>query len=228
MALYSHEMQKAITGRAGDWLARHASPHVTMVVAFAVSAWIANKCSAIIAGIGGMALRFSVNFLAAYGAFLVCLGVWLWTKPTLDRSALLEGAPEDIETKDPWDEEADELRKQVVEHANRAVQDATRRNGPQALVGLALFAMIIGLVFVAGHMVWYARWHLGNMLVLGGKVRHRTLGAPPTAAWLVIPFSQTVWAATVLLVHYVLVGLLLQWMFPQAMTIEDVVRLARR
>jgi len=227
MALYSHEMQKALTGRAGDWLARKAWPHVTMVVAFAVSAWTAYECSIRIANVGGLALRFSLNFLAAYAVFVLCLGIWIWTKPTLDRSALLDGAPESIETKDPWDDEAVELREQIVDHASRSAKDSARGDGAQALIGLTLFAMIFGTLFVAAHMVWYARWHLGRMLVLGGKIRHRTLTDIPVVPWLVTPLRLTVWAATILLVHYALLGLLLQLAFPQARTLAEVVRLAR-
>ena len=225
MALYTHQMHKALTGRAGDWLARHAWPHVAMTVAFAVSAWAAYECSIRITDWGGLTLRFCVNFLSAYAAFLICLGLWLWTKPTLDRPALLDGAPEFIETKDPWDDEAVELREQVLDQANRSAQ--AQGKGAQGLAGLALLVMILGPVLVAMHMIWYARWHLGHMLVLGGKVRHRTLTTPPAVAWLVIPLRQTVWAAVILLVHYVLLGLLLEWAFPQATTLADVVRLAR-
>ena len=228
MALYSQEMRKALTGRAGDWLARNAWPHVAMTVAFAISGWAAYECSIRITDWGGLTLRFSINFLAAYAAFLLCLGLWLWTKPTLDRPALLEGAPEFIETKDPWDDEAVELRQKVADEAQRAARDANQGGGPQGLVTWALFVMVFGPLFVAAHMIWYARWHLGHLLVLSGKVRHRTLMTPPAAAWLVVPFQQTVWAAVILLVHYVLLGLLLQWAFPQATTLAEVVRLARR
>jgi len=177
---------------------------------------------------GGLTLRFSVNFLAAYAAFLLCLGLWLWTRPTLDRPALLDGAPEFIETKDPWDDEAEELRRRTLDQANDSALDAGRDKGAQGLAGLALFVMIVGPLLVAMHMIWYARWHLGHLLVLSGKVRHRTLTTPSAAAWLVVPFQQTVWAAAILLVHYVLLGLLLQWAFPQATTLAEVVRLARR
>ncbi len=226
MALYAQEMERALTGRAGDWLARKAWPHVTMVVAFAASAWAAYECSIRIAGWGGLALRLSVNFLAGYAVFLLCLGIWIWTKPTLDRSALLEDAPDAIETKDPWDDEAIELREQVFEHVNRGAHDAARREGAQGMVGLALVVMIFGAVFVALHMIWYARWHLGHMLVLGGKVRHRALAAPPALACFVTPLRLTAGAATILLVHYALLGLLLQLAFPKATTLLEAVRLA--
>jgi hypothetical protein len=220
-------MKRTLTGRAGDWLARNGWPHLTMIVSFAVAGWAAYECSTLLMNWAGLALRFSVNFLAGYATFLFCLSVWLATKPTLDRSELLDGAPQDIETKDPWDDEAIERRGQMAEHVGRSVNDAPQGNAAQALVGLALLAMIIGALIVASHMIWYARWHLGRMLVAGGKVSHRTLGAAPAVAWLVTPFRQTVWAAVILLVHYALLGLILQLAFPQAQTVVEIMRKVR-
>ncbi len=91
-----------------------------MVVAFSLSAWAAYQCSDWIADWGGFAVRFSVNFLAAYAVFVLCLGFWLWIKPSLDQAALLDGAPDSIKTKNPWDDEAIEGREQLVEHARRS------------------------------------------------------------------------------------------------------------
>lgn len=227
MALYADEMKRTLTGRAGDWLARNGWPHLTMIVAFAVAGWTAYECSILLMNWAGLALRFAVNFLASYAAFLFCLSVWLATKPTLDRAALLDGAPKTIETKDPWDDDAIEQREQLVEHTTRSLENANKGDGAQALVGLALFAMVVGALIVASHMIWYARWHLGRMLVAGGKVTHRTLAAAPAVAWLVTPFRQTVWAAVILLVHYALLGLILQLAFPQAQTVAEIVRKVR-
>ena len=224
---YADEMRKALTGRAGDWLARHTWPHLTMVVALALSAWAAYQCSHFIVGWGGLTLRFSVNFLAAYAIFVLCLGLWLWTKPSLDRSALLDGAPKLIETKNPWDDDAIEGREQLIEHASRSAEDQARGEGVQGLIGLAIAAMILGTLFVAVHMVWYARWYLGRLLVQGGKLRHRTLTDVHAVSWLRAPLQLTEWAAVILLVHYALLGLLLQWAFPQAVTVADIVRRAR-
>ena len=95
----------------------------------------------------------------------------------------------------------------------------------QALVGLAHLCDDFWSGVVAAHIIWYARWHLGHMLVLGGKVRHRTLAATPAMPWLAAPLRLTLGAATILLVHYALLGLLLQLAFRQAATIADVVRL---
>ena len=61
-----------------------------------------------------------------------------------------DGAPEAIETKDPWDDDAIELREQVVVHASRSARDGARGDGAKALVGLTLFVMIFGAWFVAG------------------------------------------------------------------------------
>lgn len=224
MAFYADRMRTALTGRAGDWLARHAWPHLTMVVVFSLSAWAAHECSLHILHWGGLAVRFSITFLAAYVTFVACLGFWLWTKPSLDRSALLDDAAESIETKNPWDDEATESREQLIEHATRSAEQQGRQQG---LVGLAIAAMIVGTLFVAFHMIWYARWYLGRLFVLGGKIRDRTLPGVPAGSWFIAPLQLTGWAAVILLVHYALLGLLLQWMFPQAVTVADILRQGR-
>jgi hypothetical protein len=198
-----------------------------MIVAFVLAAWAAYQCSLCTVGWGGLAVRFSVNFLAAYAVFALCLDFWLWTKPSLDRSALLDGAPETIETQNPWDDEAIEAREQLIEQSRRSVEHQARAEGAQGLIGLAIVAMIVGTLFVAAHMMWHARWYLGNLLVLGGKVRHSTITPPRAVSGLMAPLQLTGWAALILLVHYALLGLLLQWAFPQAVTVADIARLVR-
>jgi hypothetical protein len=224
MAYYADQMRKGLTGRAGDWLARHSWPHLTMILAFILSAWAAYLCSNYIVGWGGFSFRFSVNFVAGYAVFVSCLGLWLWTKPSLDRSALLDGAPELIETQDPWDNEAIESRQRLIDDSMRTAEREARGDGLQGLIGLAVVTMVLGTLFVAMHMMWYARWYLGHLLVLGGKVRHRALTDVSAVPWLTAPVRLTFWAAVILLVHYALLGLLLQWAFPQAVTVSDIGR----
>ncbi len=224
MAYYADQMRKGLTRRAGDWLARHSWPHVTMILAFILSACAAYLCSNYIVGWGGFPLRFSVNFLAGYAVLVACLELWLWTKPSLDRAALLEGAPESIETQDPWDDEAVESRQRLIDESISSAQRESRGDGVQGLIGLAIIAMVVGTLFVAMHMMWYARWYLGYLLVLGGKVRHRALKDAGVVPWLTAPVRLTFWAAVILLVHYALLGLLLQWAFPQAVTVSDIGR----
>lgn len=84
---------------------------------------------------------------------------------------------------------------------------------------------IAGILLVAWHWVRHARWYLGKLLVLGGKVRHRTVSVPDSGAWLLLPLRQTVWPAVALVLHYWLIGLLLQVLFPAATTVADVIRL---
>lgn len=225
--VYADEMRKVLTGRAGDWVARHSWPHLAMIMAFALSAWAAYQCSFSIVSWGSFTLRFCINFLAAYVVFVLCLGLWLWNKPSLDQSALLTGAPDSIETKNPWDDDAIEAREQLVEHASRSAENNGRGQGVQGVIALAIVAMIVGTLFVAVHMIWYARWYLGYLLVLGGKISHRALGEVPTMLRLTAPLKLTVWPAVILLVHYALLGLLLQWAFPQAITVADIVQRAR-
>lgn len=176
-----------------------------------------------------MALRFSVNFLAGYAVFVLYLALWIATKPSLDRSALLDGAPETIETKNPWDDEEFETTKQLIEQTQESIQNQEQDQGLQGLIGLTVFAVLMGTLFVATHMTWYARWYLGRLLILGGKVRHRTLpDAPAGVSCVTAPLQLTIWAALILLAHYALLGLLLQWAFPQAATVADIVRSLRR
>ena len=115
----------------------------------ALAAWAAFQCSVFTLGCGGFALRFSLNFLAGYAVFVSLLAFWLWTKPTLDRSLLLAGAPESIETKNPWDDEAVEQRAELIEHASRSAENQARGSGAQGLIGLAMVALILGTFFVA-------------------------------------------------------------------------------
>jgi|GEM_PF-2265638 len=224
MAYYADQMRKALIGRTGDWLARHSWPYATMFLAFVLSFWAAYQCSHHVLGWGGFSIRFSVNFLAGHFVFVAYLSLWLWTKPSLDQSVLLKGASDAIETQDPWDDEANESRQRIVEETTRSAIRESRGDGVQGLIGLSVLAMIVGTLFVAMHMMWYARWYLGNLLVLGGKVRHRTLQDITAVPWLTAPVRLTVWAAVILLVHYALLGLLLQWAFPAATTVADIVR----
>jgi len=225
--VYADTMRTALTGRAGDWLARHSWPRITMVAVFSLSAWAAYQCSNWIAGWGGFATRFSISFLAGYAVFVLCLVCWLWIRPSLDQVALLDGAPDSIETINPWGEEATEAREQFLDGARRSAEHQARADGAQGLIGLAVAAIIVGTLFVVLHMVWYARWYLGRLLLLGGKVRHRTLENQQAFSYLAAPVQITIWAAVILLVHYALLGLILQWAFPQAVTIADIVRRMR-
>lgn len=228
MSFYNNQMRIALTGRAGDWLARRAWPHFTMMGAFVLSGLVALLCSHFTASWGGFAFRFGVNFLAGYAAFVLCLGLWLRGKPSLDQSALLEGAPALIETKNPLDDEELENRERLLDATKRSAQDQAQRvENAQGLFGLALAAYIIGAIFVAAYMTWYARWHLGCLLVQGGKVRHRTLEREPVDSWLTSPLRLTLTAGVVLLLHYTLLGLILQWTFPQATTLGDIIRAIR-
>ena len=115
----------------------------------------------------------------------------------------------------------------MIDQAARSTQQQAQGQGAQGLIALAIITIIFGTLFVAAHMVWYARWYLGRLLLLGGKVRHRTISDVSAIACLTAPLQLTVWAAAILLLHYALLGLLLQRAFPQAVTVADIVRLMR-
>ena len=228
MSYYAHRMHKALSGRAGDWLARHAWPHLTMVVAVTVASLAAFQCSLGIVNWGGFALRFSINFLVGYAVLVLCLAIWLWTKPSLHPEDLLDGATKTIETKNPWDDEAIEARERLIEQATESARHQAFDDGAAGLLGLAIASLIFGTLFVAAHLIWYARWYLGRLLLLGGKVHHRTLADVPAISWLTAPLQITGAAAVILLVHYALLGVILEWAFPGAATIADLAGKLRR
>lgn len=228
MSFYAQRMHKVLTGRAGDWLARHAWPHFTMVVAFALSFLVAYQCSLYIVHWGGFALRFTINFAAGYAVYVLSLAIWLGTKPSLLPDDLLRGAPKSIETKYPWDDDAIEARERIIEQTAEAARRDALEDGAAGLIGLAIASLIFGTLFVAAHLIWYARWYLGRLLILSGKIRHRTLVDVPATFWLVAPLRITGAAAVILLLHYALLGVILEWAFPGATTIADLAGKLRR
>jgi hypothetical protein len=79
-------------------------------------------------------------------------------------------------------------------------------------------------VIVALYWIFFAPWFLGQLLVLGGKIQHRTLPESGSASWLLALMQQTKWIAIILGLHYLAIGFALQLIFPQAATVADVVR----
>ena len=221
MSYYAQRMHKVLTARAGDWLARHAWPHLTMVVAFALSFLAAYQCSIGIVNWGGFAIRFSINFLVGYAVYVLSLAIWLGTKSSLQSDDLLKGAPKTIETKNPWSDEAIEDRERFIEQTTESASRDALEDGAAGLLGAAIAILILGTLFVAAHLIWYARWYLGRLLILSGKIRHRTLMDAPPLNWLTAPLQVTGAAAVILLLHYALLGAILEWAFPGATTIAD-------
>jgi hypothetical protein len=197
-----------------------------MVVAFALSFFAAYQCSLYIVSWGGFALRFAINFAVGYAVYVLSLAIWLGAKPSLRSEDLLEGASETIETKNPWSDEAIEARERLVDQAVESARHEA--DGAKGLLGAAIVALILGTLFVAAHLIWYARWYLARLFILSGKIRHRTLVDVPAASWLTAPLQITGAAAVILLLHYALLGAILEWAFPGATTIADLAGRMRR
>lgn len=225
MGFYADRMRTALTLLAGDWITRHGRPRMVVVIAFVASFVAAHFASTLLlsAGLSSMALRFTVCFALGYFVFLLALSGWYLRMPCLESRQLLEGKGAQTRTRDPSEWNADDSTwGDVWDHLAREIEP------PQAAAALAAFyllAAVIGTAIVAIYWIYFAPWYLGQLLVLGGKVRHRSLsnsgGAPAPLALM----QQTKWIAVILGLHYLGIGIGLQLVFPQAVTIADVVRL---
>lgn len=226
--VYADQLRVALTGRLGDWLRRERCPRAVMTFALLFAGLIGFGWSALLFDIGlrNMSMRFSLGYFVAYSAFVLFLGAWLHTAPELNRQRLMDGAPSDICTRDPGDiddtDESSAMRRAFRSSFEHEIR--VRGMDPRGLAGLAIAAAIIGVIAVAWHYIWQAPWHLAQMLIEAGKLRHRALPAPSQFAWLLAPIHRTGWAALILGLHYAAAGWILQAVFPQAVTIADVVR----
>jgi hypothetical protein len=221
---YADRMQKVLTGRTGDWIARRSRPWLVMLLAFLAACLSAFECSSMLLtlGVSGMAIRFALSFLAAYAAFLLILSAWFLLMPAIDARSLLDGAPQTIETTSPQDDDTD-----WEEQVRQAMQHVDAQDRAKALVGFLLIAAVLGALFVMLHWIRFARWYLAELLLLGGKVRHKVTRRLEVAPSFVVLLRQTIWIALTLLVHYSLIGLSLQLAFPLAATVVDVIGLVR-
>lgn len=102
----------------------------------------------------------------------------------------------------------------------RAVDDVS------GLVGFLLLVSVLGVVLVALHAIWYARWILGSLLVHGGRIRHRALGPGEPWAWVSAPLHHSYVIALALAANHATVAVVLQCLFPQANSLADVLRMA--
>lgn len=235
--VYSERMQKALVGRAGDWLTRQSLPRLTMTLAVAVGTMASMQCADAIVGVRSLGLRFPACFLAGYVGYLATLGAWYLCRSPVNSRTLLQDAPPTIRTAEPWsanlDDDGDPQNPFSSSDADfwRQMRESTLRDAgkdvPGALIAFLLSVAFLGAILVGVHRIVYAPWYLGELLVLGGKVRHETSSAPPAQFWAAVLFWQSRYEAIALCVHYVLLGLLLQLVFPNAATMSDVFRFMR-
>lgn len=224
---YADRMRTALIGRAGDWLARRSWPQGTMLLSFAAAGLAGYAASLALDSLAapGVALRIMLGSAAAYAGYGLFYTAWIRCQPTTPAMSLLEGAPADIETRSPWDDEDG-----VAERIERAFEQQVHQsnhNGDSGLglLGFLLLVSLLGLVFVALHACWYARWNLGALLVDGGRIEHRALGPRDPWAWIAAPFRQSGVIALALAMNHATLAVIAQWQFPQANSLADVLRL---
>ena len=216
---YRDRMRKALTGRAGDWLARNSCPRIVVLVSYLLGAALAFPASVSlkVSGVESMPVRFAISFLVGYVFYSVLLSVWLRFVPTLDKNALMKGS-NGIQTIGPHEEainwgdsrsETLHTNPDLIKSTVNSLQREVIRQ-PKAIVALPLLVAILGIVFLMAYWLFHARWYLGDLLIRAGRIRHKSLPKPPREAWLIQPYCQSIWMAIALLAHFVLLGMVLQ------------------
>lgn len=201
-------MQVLLTQRAADWLSRHRWPRLTAVLLLSIAVFVAIGCWYRLqqAGIGIIAARVPLSFLAGYIAYLAGAGVWYSRFPPIDPKLLLTaGASSPIDTFVPGDSQFDEM-------FSEAMDSATRQAGRDSdnVLGFLVTMAVFGFVFVAIYYIYHAPYYLAQLLVHGGKIRHRSAPAYRSGVIFTVPLQQSAPIATVMIIHYSLLGLALQ------------------
>lgn len=207
--VYVDRMQKTLTGRAGDWLSRNSRPRLLVLGSYGLAALVAYRSSVSLVSLGlsSVTTRFSVCFLIAYVTYAFIIAIWLLRMPTIGQQTLMQDAPGEIETRSPSDG-CPEWLEQVVDGARASIQRDSR-----SILVLVMGLAILGVVFLLSHWMVYARWYLGELLVLAGKVQHRSARQVAHDAWVTAPFRQSFWMAFGLLLHFTLIGTLVTLKF---------------
>ncbi len=203
--VYVERMRRALTGRTGDWLARNSWPRLVVLGSYGVAASCAYQASISLEhlGVENLTARLSLGFLIAYICYVVLIGIWLRLMPTLQHQTLIQNAPAEIETRSP-SEGGHEWMDQATDQARITIQRDAR-----GVVGLVVGLAILGIVFLLGHWLLHARWYLAELMVLSGKVPHRSIRNRRRDSWVREPFRQSFWMAFGLLLHFMLIGQLL-------------------
>lgn len=220
---YYDEIRDVMTRRAGNWLARHAQPRISMTILMGIASLAAYRCTISLEAIGirYLTVQFSISFLVGYVTFVVCVACWSRIIPNLEKQQLLAEPAALGETRSPhdWGEKA-----WYVAMTRSTARSAGQQQGSGGGIAILLLVALLGVAFVAAHWIIYARWFLGQILVWGGRVPHREIRDIPRDAWIRAPIQQTIQPAGLLWIHYTILGIVLQFNFPQANSIVEVFR----
>ena len=204
--VYAERMQKTLAGRAGDWLGRNCRPRGAVFLIACLSILIAftTSFSLTTLDIRSMAWRFGISFAVGYVVYTTSIACWLLTVPQLEHNVLMRSASASIETHDPG-----EKTQGWIEACTRHHHVSTNADG-RGLVGVVIATIILGMLFVIAYRVYFAKWHLGELLVRSGKVSHRSIKHVAAGAWIVEPIRQTIWLAIFLTLQFALLGYCLE------------------
>lgn len=91
---------------------------------------------------------------------------------------------------------------------DESMDAAFRQAGHDArnVLGLLLAVGVLGFLFVSIHFVFHAPYFLGQLLVDGGKIRHRAMPIGKGLDAILLPFLQSWPIALILLLHYTVIG----------------------
>lgn len=161
MSYYNERMQKVLAGRAGDWLSRRRHPYLTMLTATAIpclAAWMLTD-GFLQLGLHSMGVRFPLIVVIAYLIYGLITAAFIRSVPILGTEQLMDGAPDEIQSRDPLAQDLEWLEK-VANQVQQAANQNHHGQG-QALAIAALVTVLFGCLFVILWLIVFARWYLG-------------------------------------------------------------------
>lgn len=206
-------MCQVLTQRTGDWLSHRTRPRTIALSALLLSMASAVGVSFQLHGIGlkNVVLQIVLGSVAGYAIYLLILGLWMRSFSAIDATALLNEGSRPVRTGRPGDTDFD---KQLEWSAELAIGHAAR--DAHSLIAFTLLLNTLGLLFIGIHFIYHAPWYLGQLLVNGGKIRHRAAPKERAAAFLFLPFCQSWPVAVVAIIHSASVGLVCTWVASHA------------
>lgn len=205
MGYYQQKMRVVLTRRAGDWLRLQEWPRLYAAVILLICGFTAVVCWLRLTEAGWNVewQRVGMSCLGAYVIYLGCLAVWFLRFAPMTSQELLAGGFEDeIVTPVPGESEFDDsLETQIDTAAREAAHDV------RSVLGLFVAAAVLGAVFVSAYFIYHAPYFMGQLLVDGGKIRHRSVSRGTPLDPIVLPFLQSWPVAVALIMHYTLIGL---------------------
>ena len=209
MSYYDDQMRKLLARRAGDWLVVHRRPRLRACCGICI--WLLAAYGAsdqlVFFDLQHASLRFAINSICGYCAFLAFMGAWLASVTSMPAKSLVPSGVNEIRTEVPGNSSFDDW---IDEGVTAAIRESSRQAGNPLALLLAIGTL--GLVFLGIYFVVHAPWFLGKMMVDGGKVQHRSTPSGRTLDCIILPFLQTWPAALMVLIHYATIGAVLQQM----------------